>query len=92
MSSHIQGEDLVIPEDSYFAMGDNRDHSFDSRYWGFVPRENLIGRPLFIYWSFETPEDQYEKKGIGERLGFIGNVILHFFDETRWRRTFKMVR
>src|SRR5438309_9693184 len=63
MGAHIQGEDLVIPPDSYFAMGDNRDNSYDSRYYGFVPQENLIGRPLFIYWSFETPEDQYEKKG-----------------------------
>ncbi|HEV2112950.1 MAG TPA: signal peptidase I [Terriglobales bacterium] len=92
MGSHVQGDDIVVPPDSYFAMGDNRDNSFDSRYWGFVPRENLIGRPLFIYWSFETPEDQYEKRDIGDRLAFIAKVIVHFFDETRWRRTLKMVR
>ena len=92
MGSHIQGDDLVVPPDSYFAMGDNRDNSFDSRFWGFVPRENLIGRPLFIYWSFETPEDQYEKRAIADRATFIGKVIFHFFDETRWRRTLKMVR
>ena len=92
LPSHIQGDDVVVPPDSYFAMGDNRDNSFDSRFWGFVPRENLIGRPLFIYWSFETPEDQYEKRGMGDRIAFIGKVVLHFFDETRWRRTLKMVR
>jgi signal peptidase I len=92
LPSHIQSDDVVVPPDSYFAMGDNRDNSFDSRFWGFVPRENLIGRPLFIYWSFETPEDQYEKRGMGDRIAFIGKVVLHFFDETRWHRTLKMVR
>src|SRR5579864_634255 len=92
MGSHVQGQDVVVPPDSYFAMGDNRDNSFDSRFWGFVPRENLIGRPLFIYWSFETPEDQYEKQSIADRVSFIGRVVLHFFDETRWRRTLRMVR
>jgi signal peptidase I len=93
LSSYLdKNGDLVVPPDSYFAMGDNRDISYDSRYWGFVPRENVIGRPLFIYWSFETPEDQYQKKAISDRLSFIGHVILHFFDETRWSRTLRMVR
>ena len=92
MKKLVEDGELIIPQGNYFVLGDNRDESLDSRYWGFVPQENVIGRPMFIYWSFETPEDQYEKKGIGERLAFIGNVIIHFFDETRWRRTFKMVR
>ena len=92
VNSHIQGEDLVVPPDGYFAMGDNRDISYDSRYWGFIPRENIIGRPLFIYWSFNTPEDQYQKKQLSERAAFIAHVIVHFFDETRWRRTLNMVR
>lgn len=92
LPSHVEGEDLVVPEDSYFAMGDNRDVSYDSRYWGFIPRENVIGRPMFIYWSFETPANQYMKTGIGERLAFISRVVLHFFDETRWGRMFKVVR
>jgi signal peptidase I len=92
LGQHIQGEDLVVPNDSYFAMGDNRDVSYDSRYWGFIPRQNVIGRPLFIYWSFETPANQYMKRDIGDRVGFIVHVVVHFFDMTRWRRMFRIVR
>jgi signal peptidase I len=92
LPQHIQGEDLVVPADKYFAMGDNRDVSYDSRYWGFVPRENVIGRPMFIYWSFETPPNQYLQTEVGQRLGFLAHVILHFFDETRWRRTLTVIR
>ena len=87
-----QGDDLVIPPDKYFGMGDHRDVSLDSRYWGFIPRENIVGRPLFIYWSFETPSDQYERRQAGERLSFLLHVIVHFFDQTRWSRMFHLVR
>ncbi|HEV2990147.1 MAG TPA: signal peptidase I [Candidatus Angelobacter sp.] len=80
---NMQGEDLVIPSDKYFGLGDNRDDSLDSRYWGFIPRANIIGRPLLIYWSFDMPEDS------DERIGF---VAIHFFDQTRWRRMFQIVR
>jgi len=92
MKQYIQGDDLVVPPDHYFAMGDNRDVSYDSRYWGFIPRENVIGRPMFIYWSFETPADQYLQKELSQRLGFLARVVIHFFDETRWRRTLRIVR
>jgi signal peptidase I len=92
MKNHIQGEDIVVPSDSYFAMGDNREVSYDSRYWGFIPKENVIGRPMFIYWSFETPTGQYLQKEVGERAKFLAHVVIHFFDETRWRRTFRIVR
>ena len=92
MKQYIQGDDLVVPPDRYFAMGDNRDVSYDSRYWGFIPRENVIGRPMFIYWSFETPPDQYLQKEFSQRIGFLAHVVIHFFDETRWRRTFRIVR
>lgn len=92
LPSHIQGEDLVVPPDHYFAMGDHRGVSLDSRYWGFIPKENVIGRPMFIYWSFETPDDQYLKTAWSDRLLFLGKVVIHFFDETRWKRTLKMVR
>ena len=80
------GDDIVVPPDSYFGMGDNRDVSYDSRYWGFIPRENIIGRPLFVYWSFNTPADQWTKTDIGDRVAFLGHVALHFFDQTRWSR------
>ena len=90
--AHIQGGDLVVPPNSYFAMGDNRDVSYDSRYWGFIPRSNVIGRPMFIYWSFITPPDEYQMRDMGDRLGFIAHIIIHFFDETRWSRTFRVPR
>lgn len=92
LPSYIQDGNLVVPPGHYFAMGDHRGVSLDSRYWGFIPRENIIGQPMFIYWSFETPGDEYQKTGIGDRIGFLAHVVLHFFDETRWKRTFKIVR
>jgi signal peptidase I len=92
MPQHIDNGELVVPAASYFAMGDHRDVSYDSRYWGFIPKENIIGRPMFIYWSFETPENQYQQKEISQRLSFLAHVVIHFFDETRWRRSLKVVR
>jgi signal peptidase I len=92
MPQHIENGDIVVPADSYFGMGDNRDVSLDSRYWGFIPKEHVIGRPMFIYWSFETPENQYQQREVGQRLGFLAHVVIHFFDETRWKRTFKLVK
>ena len=91
--TYIQGGDLVVPPGHYFAMGDHRGVSLDSRYWGFIPRENIIGRPMFIYWSFKTPADQYRKNSWDERAKFfLGHVVLHFFDETRWGRTLQVVK
>lgn len=92
LQSNIQGGDLVVPPGHYFAMGDHRAVSLDSRYWGFIPQENIIGRPMFIYWSFETPEGQYRKTEWSDRLLFLGKIVIHFFDKTRWRRTLQVVR
>jgi signal peptidase I len=92
LPSHVQEGDLVVPPGHFFAMGDHRAVSLDSRYWGFIPQENVIGRPMFIYWSFNTPSDQYTKTGMADRLGFLAHVVFHFFDETRWNRTLKVVR
>ena len=93
LPSYIQGDDVVVPPGHYFGMGDHRGVSLDSRYWGFIPQENVIGRPMFIYWSFKTPDDQYLKTAWSDRVSFfLGRVVLHFFDDTRWKRTLKSVR
>lgn len=91
LPSHIEGDDIVVPSDHYFGMGDHRGVSLDSRYWGFIPKENVIGRPMFIYWSFKTPDDQYLKTDWSDRALFLGKVIIHFFDQTRWTRTLQVV-
>ncbi len=88
----VQNGDLVVPPGHYFMMGDHRHGSLDSRYWGFVPRQNIIGRPLFNYWSFITPDEQYQKTGIDNAVAWMGHVALHFFTETRWSRTLHLVR
>ena len=92
MPNHVVDGNLVVPPGKYFMMGDNRHDSLDSRFWGFVPRENIIGRPLFNYWSFKTPEHQYDETGIGNNVAWMGHVILHFFSDTRWKRTFHLTR
>jgi signal peptidase I len=90
--THIVNGELVVPAGKFFMMGDNRHNSLDSRYWGFLPRENIVGRPLFNYWSFVTPEDQYEQTGIGNAISWMGHVALHFFSDTRWKRTLHLVQ
>ncbi|MCU1225757.1 MAG: signal peptidase [Edaphobacter sp.] len=92
LPSHVEGEDLVVPPGKIFAMGDNRTESLDGRYWGFVPRENIVGRPMFVYWSFETPADQINKQSVGERIAFMGHILIHVFDQTRWKRTLHLIR
>jgi signal peptidase I len=82
----------TIPQGNYFAMGDNRDNSADSRSWGTVPRDYLLGKALVIYWSFETPRDEYLQTGLNDRIKQFGDVFLNFFNKTRWRRTLKIIK
>ncbi|MEO8132265.1 MAG: signal peptidase I [Bryobacteraceae bacterium] len=84
----VQG-DLVVPPGFYFAMGDNRDNSADSRFWGLVPRENIIGKPVFIFWSYDAPTEQLADGNIN--LDHILDLAQHFFTKTRWDRTFRRV-
>lgn len=88
LSHHVENGELVVPEGHYFAMGDNRDNSLDSRYWGFVPRENIIGKPLFIFWSYDAPTQDL----VQYNLRHFVDLAFNFFGKTRWNRTFKLVR
>ena len=92
LPNDIVNGDLVVPPGMYFMMGDNRHNSLDSRYWGFVPRQNIVGRPLFNYWSFDTPEEEYNQTGMTSRVAWMAHVALHFFTETRWNRTLHLTR
>jgi signal peptidase I len=87
--NHVINGEVVVPPNSYFAMGDNRDSSLDSRYWGFVPRENIIGKPLVIYWSFDAPTDELNTSSIS--LDHIRDLAENFFTKTRWRRSFMLI-
>jgi signal peptidase I len=82
----VNGE-LVVPPGSYFAMGDNRDNSLDSRYWGLVPRENIIGKPLIVFWSYDAPTEDLKDYN----LHHLVDLSLHFFTKTRWNRTLKLI-
>ena len=92
LPQHIVGEDLVVPAGKYFVMGDNRPWSLDSRFWGFVPRENIVGRPLFVYWSFVTSEEQINRTTGADRAAWLTHIFTHFFSDTRWNRTLHLVR
>jgi signal peptidase I len=87
----VNGE-LVIPENNYFGMGDNRDNSSDSRFWGFIPRENIVGKPMLIYWSYRASTEDLLGETAGSVLNHLVDVGQHFFTRTRWDRTLKIVR
>jgi signal peptidase I len=88
LDEHLVNGEVVVPPGSYFAMGDNRDNSLDSRYWGFVPRENIIGKPLLIFWSYDAPTADW----VDYNLDHFIDLAMHFFTKTRWNREFKLVR
>jgi signal peptidase I len=90
LEKHVENGDVVVPPGHYFAMGDNRDSSWDSRYWGFVPRENIIGKPLIIYWSYDAPTERLANPTIG--LDHLLDLVQNFFTKTRWSRTFMLIR
>ena len=87
MRKLVEDGELIVPQGNYFVMGDNRDDSQDSRYWGFVPRENIIGRPLLIYWSVKTLDDDVPS-GRAYRFAY---ALTHLFRNTRWNRTLRLV-
>ena len=93
LPNRIVNGDMVVPPGKFFMMGDHRHNSLDSRYWGFVPRENIVGRPLLNYWSFKTEEGVLENQtGIGSTISWMGHVALNFFSDTRWSRTLHRVK
>jgi signal peptidase I len=90
MNKLVVDGQLIIPEGHYFVMGDNRDNSDDSRYWGFVPQENIIGRPLVIYWSVKD-WDRNPPASVEGRLYHLAYAVTHIFQLTRWNRTLRLV-
>jgi signal peptidase I len=89
--SYTKGDEIVVPPGYYFAMGDNRDNSADSRYWGFVPRKNIVGRALIIYWSYETDADEHLRTSVADRFYQYADVIINFIRKTRWSRFFRLI-
>lgn len=89
---YLAGDELVVPPGKYFVMGDNRDHSWDSRYWGFVDRRAVMGRPMLVYWSVRASADDYADRSILSSLRGIGDTLVHLPAQTRWHRMLHEVR
>jgi signal peptidase I len=78
-----------VPEGYYFCMGDNRDNSYDCRFWGPVPQDYILGKPWRIFWSYESSTQEYLTPGILHKIKDLFDTVIHFFTRTRWERTFK---
>ena len=83
---------VTVPPDKYFVMGDNRDNSQDSRYWGFLPRHYVKGKALLIYWSYESGREDYVDEGVAASVKRLFSVVTHFFTRTRWERLLNQIR
>jgi signal peptidase I len=83
---------VTVPAGHYFVMGDNRDNSQDSRYWGFLPHENIKGKALIIYWSYEAGREEYQEDGAVAAARGVASVLVHFVTRTRWSRMFHLIR
>jgi signal peptidase I len=92
LRDNVSSGEVIVPKDHYFGMGDNRDNSSDSRYWGFIPRDNVIGKPFLIYWSYRASTEDLTGDTAGSLLAHAIDLGEHFFIRTRWNRTFKLVR
>jgi signal peptidase I len=83
---------VTVPPNQYFVMGDNRDNSQDSRYWGFLPRDYIKGKALLIYWSYEAGREDYQDAGAAATIKGLASVFVHFFTRTRWDRMLHQIR
>jgi signal peptidase I len=90
LERNVKNGEVIVPPGYIFAMGDNRDQSLDSRYWGFVPRENIIGKPLIIYWSYDATTEELSNPSVS--ISHLFDIATHFLTKTRWNRSLRLIR